>query len=261
MKRIFAIILAFSALTVTHAQTPRDSVIRPFDRPLMLSFSYGRSFNTSGNDNEYWFGRQPGNRGVLDIRLTYMFVSHWGVYGDISFSSGGTWTPPIDLEWEDEVYCGINWSGGIGIGLMYRYEYKRWQFFARSGIGACTIDNATGLTHFIDDSDDQPENLYHDVICADRYTNPSYVNFGITGGYRLTHVSSLIFDINYRYPYTSSKVEIKHKVIPACDSTPQVVDIRTYHSRSWGNNLTFSIGIQLQCELNRKKTQKTIDNN
>lgn len=156
-----------------------------------------------------------------------------------------------------EFDCGIDGSAGMGIGVMYRYEYKRWQFFARCGIGSCTIDNATGLIHYNEESDD----LYDDVIYADRCTCPSYVNFGITGGYRLTRVSSLIFDINYHYPYTSSKVEIKREVMSSSESRPQVVDIRTYHSRSWGNNLTFSIGIQLQCELNRKKAQKTIDNN
>ena len=252
MKRLFALILAISALLAAHAQAPSDSVIRPFNRPLMLSVTYGKNINTGGNDNEYWFGRQPALVNEVAFRLTYMFSPRWGIYGDFYFNSRSDWTPPLDLEWWDEFDCGIRTSGGAGLGAMYRFEHRRWQFYARAGFGVGNRGEGPDLTHYIGYEDEEYPRNCKDIIEAMRLTSVNYVNIGVTGGYRLSRVISLIMDINYHYPCTSSKVEINHKTNPSNGSRPVFIDRQTYTSRSWGNNLTISIGFQLQCELSKR---------
>ncbi len=246
MKRLFTLLITIYLLvSATGAKTPADSVMTPMKRPFILSAIYGRCINTGGNDNEYWFGRQNDNRGEFTIRATGMFSHHWGVFGEMTFGSGGEeWTPPIEGDWYYEVMCGnVFDTFGMGIGMMYRYEYKRWQLFARIGTGFCNIDGQAKYQLLDEESDEQTSDSYNSVLHAERFTRPVYVNFGITGGYRISRVCSVIFDVNYRYPYTSSKVYI----IPELGN--DTYEPKTYTSRSWGNNITFSIGVQLQCEL------------
>lgn len=246
MKRLFALFLAISALLTAHAQAPRDSIYKPLKRPLTVSVTYGRSINTGGNDNEYWFGRQPGNHGELGIQLSYLFINHCGIFADMYFSAGGNWVPPIDIEWMNAESCGPVGSMGMGVGLMYRFENYRWQFFARTGIGSCSIDNADDLFHNITEENNDSKTIITEVLEARRLTCPSYVNFGITGGYRLTHELSIVLDVNYRYPYTSSTVIISRKTWPSEDEPSQVINQQMYHSRSWGNNITISLGFRVQ---------------
>lgn len=256
MKKLLAIFLSFSSLIAATAQVPHDNVCIPFKRPLMIAVTYGRSINTGGNDNEYWFGRQPSNRGEFTIRAAYSLFSHWSIYGDMVFSSGGNWTPPIDIEWLAESSCGLPGSAGMGAGIMYRYENNRWQFFTRAGIGACAMDNADDYIHYIYEDNNYEENdvsspKIKEIIEAQRLICPTYINFGLTGSYRLTRELNLVLDINYRYPYTSAKVKITRETYND-DGRTEIIDCQTYHSRSWGNNLTISIGFQFQCELSKR---------
>lgn len=252
MKRLLIIIVTLYAILAANAQTPGDSVFKPFNRPLILSASYGKNINTGGNDNEYWFGQQRGVVNEIAIRLAYIFSPHWGIYGDFYFNSCSDWTPPLDMEWwENDDYC-IRTSGGAGLGAMYRFEHRRWQFYARAGFGIGNRGEGPDLTHYIDYENEESPHNCKEIIQALRLTSVNYVNIGVTGGYRLSRVISLIMDINYHYPCTSSKVEINHKTNPSNGSRPTFIDRQTYTSRSWGNNLAISIGIQFQCELSKR---------
>ena len=258
MKRLFALIVALFSLSAVNAQTQQDSIFKTFKRPLFLSTSFGKTISFGEDDNEYWFGKQPAVYNEFAFRLTYFVVSHWGIYADLYFGPNGEWTPPIDVKWRYEEACGLYLSAGMGIGCMYRYEHKRWQLFTRAGIGACTIAYASDLIYHIgyDDNirfEDYKEPLSVNVVSASRITSPSYINLGVTGGYRLSRGISLILDLNYRYPISSSKVKISYETTWLDSALPQVTNSKTYTSRSWGNNLTVSVGIQLQCELSRNK--------
>ncbi|MDE5553818.1 MAG: porin family protein [Muribaculaceae bacterium] len=252
MKRLFTLIVVITAMLAANAQAPRDSVIRPFNRPLMLSVTYGKNINTGGNENEYWFGRQPTIVNEVAFRLSYMFGPRWGIYGDFYFNSFSDWNPPLDLEWWDEFNCGVRSSGGAGLGAMYRFEHRRWQLYARAGAGFGDRGEGPDLTHYIGIGDDDSCYDAKEVLEARRITEVSYINFGVTGGYRISRVFSIIMDINYHCPLSSSKVEFTHKTNPHNGSIPKILDRKVYHSRSWGNNLTISIGLQLQCELSKR---------
>ncbi|MDE6369686.1 MAG: hypothetical protein K2K94_10670, partial [Muribaculaceae bacterium] len=204
------------------------------------------------NDNEYWFGKQASNKGELTFRMSYSFISHWSIYADLFFGSGTRWTPPPILDWEYDFVCGISFSAGIGAGAMYHITHGRWQLFTRAGIGKSS-STTTNYVYRIggEDYEHDENNKYREAMHAYLWYSPSYVNFGITGGYRLSHFWSLILDLNYRYPYTSSKVQITRET-DIVNKQPEVLDRENHYSRSWGNNLTISIGFQLQCELSKR---------
>ena len=254
MKRLFALIVALFSLSAVNAQTQPDSIFKTFKRPLFLSTSFGKTISLGEDDNEYWFGKQPAVYNEFAFRLTYFVVSHWGIYADLYFGPGSDWTPPIDTEWKikDSELDLFHITSGFGIGVMYRYEHKRWQLFTRAGIGICEITPAPDMEHNIGDKYVDGTRIVEGIY-ARRHTMPSYVNLGLTGGYRLSKGISLVFDMNYRYPISSSKVEISHETYVGNNYKPHVHSKQTYTSRSWGNNLTVSVGIQLQCELSRDK--------
>ncbi len=255
MKRLLTLIVTIVAFLAAYAQTSPDSVIRPFNRPLMLSVTLGKNINTGGNTNAYWFGHQPAAVNEVAFRLTYMFTPRWGIFGDFYFNSFSDWNPPLDLEWWDDFECGVRSSGGAGLGALYRFEQGRWQFYARAGYGVGDRGEGPDLTHYVGYEDELDPYDCEELITAKRLTSVDYLNLGLTGGFRLTRVFSLIVDVNYHFPLTSSKVEITRKTNPKNGSRPKIIDRQTYTSRSWGNNLTIAIGFQLQCELSKKRAR------
>ena len=66
-----------------------------------------------------------------------------------------------------------------------------------------------------------------------------FANAGCAFEYRLTEMWGLLFDVNYRYPLQSAKA--KYTVQEA--DTPPVK--QNWSSRSWTNDLSISLGIQL----------------
>lgn len=253
MKRLFGLIIALTMLSqITVAQNdvnPKDIV--QFERPLIMTISYGQRINTGGNENATWFGHQQKMRDAVDFRISYFLKKYFGIYGYVQYgTSHSDWNPPVGVELAEEDECGLPFDISItlGAGAISRFETGRWQFFGRIGIGATSLDPVNKKTS-ISEFNPTIEYLPYERWTADRFTCPCFINSGITLGYKLNKITSIVIDANYRFPIGKrSKVIIKHEIY---GDFPGIISKNTYRSRSWGNDLTIAIGIQFQCELSK----------
>ena len=255
---MLAALLTVGVPVVAHAglsegKSDTCKVMTPLERPLLMSISYGKRINTGGNDNPGWFGRQKAAHNDLTIRMAYFVCHHWGIYGDLSFGGAPEWTPPVaGVEWTEFYQCTPfpELSVATSVGVMYRYESGRWQLFGRLGYGQIGLGNVSldGLT----DGMVRWE--------ADRRVGSCYLDGGLSVGYRASRVISWLFDVHYRKPVCNRTSHVQIRQILYDDKGDGVMET-TWRStsRSWGENLTISIGIQLQCELSgsgKKKKDK-----
>lgn len=236
------------------------TVIKPLERPLLFSITYGKRINTGGNDNADWFGRQKLAHNALTFRLTYFVYRHWAIYGELGFGGKPGWTPPFGGPvWMSESKCGLGLDCSLlsCAGVVYRYEHGRWQFYARAAYGIMSFD----LDSYFSVGDMEGSSLIGDAFGENRWTArrsiaADCVCGGLSFGYRTSRTVSIVLDVNYSYPVRAkSEVAIKNESGPSYREVDNSINwYRT--SRSWGNNLTVSVGIQFQGELSKAHRQK-----
>lgn len=107
-------------------------------------------------------------------------------------------------------------------------EIGRWQLMPRIGIGRMSAGGSE-KTQTIEDTTYKLE-----ISRSSTFLNP-----GISAGYRTSNLCSIILDVSYRCPLQS------------CNTTYTVTE--TVKSRSWSNDLSVSVGIQLHMGLGKKR--------
>lgn len=239
----------------------------PFEKPVVMALTFGKCINMGGHENSEWLGRRRGQTNELDWRFAYFFLRHWGMYVDcaiygssIASDCGPLLEKQLGTKFYEEEECGPTVPGAIcGIGISYRMEWNRWQLFLRGGYGVIGIGDIWrsrpdyGLTD--DPENDRWEKPYTEWECK-RYLSPYFLNGGLTIGYRVSRLFSVILDINYRHPigrkaymcltkyeYAHTEEGFEDRELIHFDKT----------SRAWGRDLTVSIGLQLQAETSKKR--------
>ena len=258
---VLSVLTSPPAVCATSDAVDSCQAIKPLVRPMLLSVTYGRRFNTGGNENPDWFGRQRLTHSDLTFRLGVFVCRHWGIYGNLSFGGADNWIPPIGPKWQDELICGIPIpSAAASTGIMYRYEAGRWQWFARLGYGYISIGSASLINKpdmRTDDSSITNNIVGHSSWEASKSTGAAYADFGITAGFRTSRVVSIVLDVNYHLPVLNNVSYVTIKETQYFDyNKPTMENEWHFTSKSWGNNLTVSAGVQFQCELSGSRKKK-----
>ncbi|WP_300805073.1 hypothetical protein [uncultured Duncaniella sp.] len=241
----------------------------PLEKPIIMTLTFGKCINMGGHENSEWLGRRRGQTNELDWRFAYFFLRHWGMYVDcaiygssIASDCGPLLEKQLGTKFHQDDECGAIFAGAIaGIGITYRMEWNRWQLLLRGGIGTIGMNDSWTSTRDYDLTDDPGydrwEMPYTRWEC-NRYLSPSFLNGGLTIGYRMSRVFSVILDINYRHTVGEkaymclTKYEYAHT---EDDFEPRELIHFDKSSRAWGRDLTVSIGLQLQVESSKKGMQ------
>lgn len=209
--------------------------------PFIMSFSIGPNFNTGGSEHTEYFGARADVATQFDWRISVGFARHWNAYLDIGLSffkiqTDDVWSN-IAQTIGDKLFPGLSRikpSASIGIGYME--EIGRWQLMPRIGIGRMSAGGSE-KTQTIEDTTYKLE-----ISRSSTFLNP-----GISAGYRTSNLYSIILDVSYRCPLQSC-----HTTYTVTETDlPSVTE--TVKSRSWSNDLSVSVGIQLHMELGKKR--------
>lgn len=209
--------------------------------PFLMSFSIGPNFNTGGSEHPEYFGSRADVATQFDWRMSVGLARHWNAYLDIGLSffkiQTDDLTTNIAQALGDKLFPGLSRikpSASIGIG--YTAEMGRWQLMPRVGIGRMSAGGSE-KTQTIE------ETTYKLKISR----SSTFLNPGIAAGYRTSNLCSFILDISYRCPLQPCKATYT----VAEPDLPSVTE--TISSRSWANDLSVSVGIQLHMGLGKKK--------
>lgn len=247
----------------------KEDLSVPFEKPVVMALTFGKCINMGGHENSEWLGRRRGQTNELDWRFAYFFLRHWGAYIDLGIygnSIASDCGPLLEKQLGTKIYrggeCGAIFAGMIAsIGITYRMEWNRWQLLLRGGFGAIDINDTWTSTRDYGLTDapgyDRMEMPYTEWECK-RNLSPSFLNGGLTIGYRLARSLSLIIDINYRHTVGKNgymcfkKYEYTHT-----DDKLEARELIDFDKRSsaWGRDLVISIGYQLQVESSKKRMQ------
>lgn len=214
------------------------SKIASSQQPFMMSFSIGPNFNTGGNDYSEWFGSRANVATQFDWRMNVSFARHWCAYLDLGISFFKIQTNDLGENIAEALMDKFLFPGiskikpSISTGITYIAEKGRWQFMPRAGIGLTSAGNSNKTTSI----GEKTYQLKINRSCM-------FFNTGASLGYRTSNLCSIIFDINYRYPMRSCRATYTTTV----SDLPPVAE--TMKSRSWANDLSVSLGIQLQLEM------------
>ncbi|WP_294547767.1 hypothetical protein [uncultured Bacteroides sp.] len=216
--------------------------IESLQRPFIMSFSIGPNFNTGGNDYSEWFGSRANIATQFDWRMNVSFARHWCAYLDLGITFFKLQTNDLGENIATALIDKLLFPGlskikpSISTGITYIAEKGRWQFMPKAGIGWMSA-GYSNKTKTIDGKEYQLE--------IDR--SPMFFNAGASIGYRTSNLCSVILDINYRCPIQSCKATYTTTSL----DLPPVIE--TMKSHSWANDLSISLGIQLQLEMKKKK--------
>lgn len=277
-------LLAFLLLTAPHAsaadvetansnnffESPDKEETEYTGRTLTFSTTAGAMFNTGGNDNATWFGKIHPVNGSIDFRLSYYFKTSWGVYADLAITPDmEDWTFPDSENYGYGSQCafdeGLNCGLSLGIGAVYRKVFsKRWQVYGRFGFTTMAGPRQRQNNYFYG---------YTDEVFDENnpYPEPSSFNevhfngstFGIelgTGAYfSINRIFGIICDIKYRQRIGSRAIvrweHFEGEEGPHGYRYKEVEHIN-HRSKSWGNFLTLSLGVQLKFDFHRKPKAK-----
>lgn len=238
------IFLIISILPITAQETnqiPKEKQKVESSRlPFMMSFSIGSNFNTGGSDYAEWFGSRSDVVTQFDWRMNVPFFRHWCVYLDLGVSFFSIQTDDLGENIAnvvfDKLFPGLNKiKPSIGTGINYVVEKRKWQFMPRAGIGLTSAGNY------------KTKSADGKIYELDINRSLMFFNAGASIGYRTSNLCSFILDINYRCPLQDCKATYTTTLL----DLPPVTEVMK--SRSWANDLSVSLGIQLQLGKNNKK--------
>lgn len=232
------VFLIISILPITAQETNQTSKekqkMESSRLPFMMSFSIGSNFNTGGSDYAEWFGSRADVVTQFDWRMNISLYRQWCAYLDLGISFFNIQTDNLGENMAsaviDKLLPGLSKiKPSISTGITYVAEKGKWQLMPRAGIGWASAGNSN-KTKSADGKIYQLE--------IDR--SPLFFNTGASIGYRTSNLCSLLLDINYRCPLQDCKATYT-TTLP---DLPPVTEVMK--SRSWANDLSVSLGIQLQ---------------
>lgn len=239
------VFLIISILPITAQETKQTSKekqkVESSRLPFMMSFSLGPNFNTGGSDYAEWFGSRADVVTQFDWRMNVPLFRHWCAYLDLGISFFSIQTDylaeNIASAFFDKLFPGLSKiKPSISTGITYVVEKRKWQFMPRAGIGLTGAGNSKN-------GKSADGKMYE----LDVNRSTMFFNAGASIGYRTSNLCSFILDINYRCPLQDCKATYT-TTLP---DLPPVTEVMK--SRSWANDLSVSLGIQLQFGKNNKK--------
>lgn len=232
LRTIAVILLAFIGILPMAAQE---------ERPLMMSLSIGPNFNTGGSEHSDYFGTRPDVTTQFNWRISGAFACHWAAYAELGMSFFRVKTDNVVNNIMEDLLSMMSLGltkikPSLGAGITYIAEKGRWQFQPRVGIGWMNAGNSDRNTEI---------NGKESRLNISR--SPWFANAGASIGYRMSKVCSTILDVNYRHPLQACKATYTTQL-------PEEQPVTTVRkSRSWANDLSVSLGIQVQMDMRAKK--------
>lgn len=242
---VVMVFLIISILPITAQETNQTSKekqkVESSRLPFMMSFSLGSNFNTGGSDYAEWFGSRADVATQFDWRMNVPLFRHWCAYLDLGVSFFNIQTnnsgENIAGAVIDKLFPGLSKiKPSLSTGITYVVEKRKWQFMPRAGIGWTSAGNSN-----------KTKSTDGKIYKLEINRSPMFFNTGASIGYRTSNLCSFILDINYRCPLQDSKATYTTTL----SDLPPVTEVMK--SRSWANDLSVSLGIQLQLGKNNKK--------
>lgn len=207
--------------------------------PFMMSFSIGSNFNTGGSDHAEWFGSRADVATQFDWRMNVSLLGQWCAYLDLGVSFFNLQTVDSGENMAgvviDKLFPGLSKiKPSLSTGITYVVEKGKWQLMPKAGIGWTSAGNSN-----------KTKSADGKIYQLEINRSPLFFNTGASIGCHTSNLCSFILDINYRCPLQGCKATYT-TTLP---DLPPVTEVMK--SRSWGNDLSVSLGIQLQ--LGKKK--------
>ena len=207
----------------------------------MMSFSIGPNFNTGGSEYPDYFGTRSDVVTQFNWRMSGAFTRHWAAYAELGMSFFRVKTDDVVNNIMEDLFSMMSlgltkMKPSLGAGVTYIAEKGKWQFMPRVGIGWMSAGNSNSTTE---------TNGKESRLKINR--SPWFANAGASIGYRMSKVCSAILDVNYRHPLQACKATY------TTQSPEEAPVIITKKSRSWANDLSVSVGIQVQMDMRAKK--------
>lgn len=208
--------------------------------PFTFAISLGPNFNTGGSQSAEWFGSRPDVASQMDIMMNLKIVRRWSIYLDLAITFFETRQQSADKDPVaailGELFAPVSsMKPSAAAGLAYSLPVERWSITPRAGIGVMSL----GSYHKSTTAGDTTKRLEKDI-------SPMFVNAGVSAGYRLSRLCTLFLDASYRCPiqratatYTVTRPDIPAETVSAT-------------SRSWGNDLTISMGVKFHLGARRR---------
>lgn len=224
-----------------HTTTTEKTATQTTGKPFIMAVSLGPNFNMGGNDHAEWFGSRADVSTQFDLRMHVPFTPHWSAYMNMGLSFFHIRTDDVIQNIVQTVFDkflpGLSKvKPSIALGLSYLTEKDRWLLMPRAGIGWMSVE-----------STDKSKTINNQTEHLKISRSSLFGNVGTALGYRTSKVCSLILDVNYRCPLQSAKATY------TTSTTDSPTVTTRYKSRSWANDLSVSIGIQLQTDLGKRR--------
>ncbi len=209
--------------------------------PFLMSFSIGPNFNTGGSDYPEYFGSRADVATQFDWRMSVGFARHWNAYLDIGLSFFKIRTDDLSTNiaqaLSDKLFPGLSKiKPAASIGIGYTAEMGRWQLMPRVGIGRMSAGGS-----------EKTQTIEETTYKLEISRSSTFLTPGIAAGYRTSNLCSIILDVSYRCPLQDCKTTY---TVTEPDLTSTT---KTVNSRSWANDLSVSVGIQLHMRLDKKR--------
>lgn len=246
MKRLFPVILLLIApfllakgenlLQPDSINTIPDSKFKPIERPFIMTVSVGPNFNTGGNKNTALFGSRPDVCTQFDWRMNIAFARRWTAYIDLGLNFYRIEKPEIVEAIMNALMPGFGCiHPSASVGGSYTAYTGRWMFTPRTGFGYEYVNKS-----------DKSKSKDGVKIETKRKIVPLFWESGLTCAFRTSKLCAITLDLNYRCPLQPGKVTVK-------TTKDNISTVEHFKSRSWANDLSLSLGFQLQADLSRKK--------
>ncbi len=266
MKKLFIIIsllLASISLSAGTADTLTVETNRfaPMKRPYIMDLTIGKIIHTGGDPGVPYFGHRKSVNTEVSLRLAGFFNKYIGAYGSMAFCGvpwKDRWKPGdgYDLEVDDDPMA-MSITSLIQGGVIFRYEIRRWQLYTRLGLGARGMACDTYYyykLHLNGDVDYDSDHIRTKLI-----VRPFAVVGGLTVGYRLSRVVSLVLDVDYRYRIGNADDMVIEKILDGEDGEEIMLERSVHKTKVFGKELSVRLGFQFQCELSGQRKKKKTD--
>lgn len=231
-------------------------------RPYIIDLTIGKIIHTGGDPGVPYFGRRKSVNTEVSLRMAGFFNKYIGAYGSMAFCGvpwKDRWKPGdgYDHAVEDDPMA-MSITSLIQAGAIFRYEIRRWQLYTRLGLGVRGM--AYDTYYYYKLLPDGDVDYYSEYIKTKLIVRPFVVVGGLTVGYRLSRVVSLVLDMDYRHRIGMADDMVIEKKLDGEDGEDIILERSVHKTKVFGKELALRLGFQFQCELSgsgKKKNKAT----